>query len=367
MVNVFGVFVALISDCALLLVMFFGLSFVDPISAVTSATIFGSLALFLFKIMHHKMQSLGEKQGKLQIRSAERINEAVNAYRELLVRNRRGFYAQQIGDLRHELADGRATLGFMSNLSKYVLEITLVLGSLLLASYQFYTSSAFRAIATITIFVAASTRIIPAILRLQQGLLGMKSAFAEAKPTVSLIEELIHIQPEVSQVQSLTRDHYGFCPEVRATNISFSYDTNHRVLKGVDLYVGSGEFVAIVGGSGAGKTTLVDVLLGALDYDAGQIEISGTSPKLAFSSWPGAVSYVSQDCMVINGTIKENLGLGYLASEIEDAYCWESLRFARLDDFVRSLPLQLNSYVGDRGTSLSGGQRQRLGIARALI
>jgi ABC-type multidrug transport system fused ATPase/permease subunit len=91
------------------------------------------------------------------------------------------------------------------------------------------------------------------------------------------------------------------------------------------------------------------------------------SPRSTFSRWPGAVSYVPQDSPVINGTIRENLGLGYQATEINEEFCWESLRIARLDNFVKNLPNQLDTYVGDRGTRLSGGQRQRLGIARALI
>jgi ABC-type multidrug transport system fused ATPase/permease subunit len=255
----------------------------------------------------------------------------------------------------------------MGNLSKYVLEITLVVSALLLAFYQFSTSTAFRAIATITIFIAASTRIIPAILRLQQGALEMKSALAQARPTISLIDELSEIPLETIEVNGFNRNHSGFRPEVSAANITFSYEANIEVLKEVDFETQPGEFVAIVGGSGAGKTTLVDVLLGALDPQEGAVDISGMQPRSTFSTWPGAVSYVPQDSPVINGTIKENLCLGYPVDEISDEYCWESLKIARLDEFVKSLPNYLTTHVGDRGTRLSGGQRQRLGIARALI
>jgi ABC-type multidrug transport system fused ATPase/permease subunit len=112
---------------------------------------------------------------------------------------------------------------------------------------------------------------------------------------------------------------------------------------------------------------MVDIILGALEAEKGDASIAGMSPRAAYSKWPGAVSYVPQDSPVINGTIRENLGLGYPVDEIIDQYCWESLKTARLEDFVRSLPQLLDTHVGDRGTRLSGGQRQRLGIARALI
>ncbi len=367
MIRVIGVSVSLISDIALLTVMSVGLFLINPISAIGTALVFGLLALFLYQAMYRKMQKLGEEQGSLDIESSQRIFEAVNSYRELLVRDRRGFYAQQIGGLRYKLADGAATIGFMGNISKYALEVTLVISALLLAFYQFSTSTAVAAIATITIFIAASTRIIPSILRLQQGVLGMKGDLAQAKSTISLIDELSEIPLETIEVKVFNRNHSKFRPEVSASNITFSYEANTKVLNKVDFETQPGEFVAIVGGSGAGKTTLVDVLLGALEPQEGTVDISGMKPRSTFSIWPGAVSYVPQDSPVVNGTIKENICLGYPKDEISDEYCWESLKIARLDDFVIALPNHLVTHVGDRGTRLSGGQRQRLGIARALI
>lgn len=367
MVGVIGVSVGLVSDFALLSVLGAGLFLVDPVSAFGAATIFGFFALLLYRGMHKKMQTLGEQQANLDIESSQRIFEAINSYRELLVRDRRGFYAQQIGGLRHKLADGSASISFMGNVSKYVLEITLVFSSLLLAFYQFSTTTAFRAIATITIFVAASTRIIPAILRLQQGILRMKGSLAQAKPTISLIQDLSIIPFEVIKYQRFNRVHQDFRSEITASNLKFSYVESREVLKGITFHAQPGEFVAIVGGSGAGKTTLVDVLLGALEGQTGRVEISGMHPLAAFSKWPGAVSYVPQDSPIINGTIKENLALGFPVYEVSDEYCWESLNIAQLDKFVESLPKKLDTQVGDRGTRLSGGQRQRLGIARALI
>jgi ABC-type multidrug transport system fused ATPase/permease subunit len=367
MLGVIGVSIELIADITLLGVMGIGLFIVDPITALSTSIIYGLLAFILYKSMHKKMEKLGEEQGLLDIESSQRIYEAIYSYRELLVRDRRGYYARQIGNLRFRLADGSATIKFMANISKYILEITLVISALLLAYYQFSTTTAFRAIGTITIFIAASTRITPAILRLQQGILGMRGALAQAKPTISLIEELRVIPLENFRAQGLSRIHSGFVPEAQISGVSFSYETSSEVLKQISFESKSGEFVAIVGESGAGKTTLADIILGALEAQSGEVKISGLPPKTVFSKWPGAVSYVPQDSPVIHGTIRENLALGYPTQELLDEYCWESLRQARLDELVRSLPNQLETYVGDRGTRLSGGQRQRLGIARALI
>ena len=367
MVGVVGVSVALISDIVLLLVMSLGLFVVDPMTALSTVVIFSLLAYVLYVNMHKTMGKIGQQHAAISIETAQRIYEVINSYRELLVRDRRGFYAAQIGGLRHKLANNGAKAKFMGSLSKYIMEITLVLSAVLLAFYQFSIYSGARAIATITIFVAASSRIIPAILRIQQGVLGMKGAVAQAHGTVSLIEELTPVAKRDYEAKKISRSHLGFKSSVAATNIYFSYQPSTEVLRNVNFRVSEGEFVAIVGGSGAGKTTLVDVILGALEAQSGQVEISGLAPNLTFSKWPGAVSYVPQESPVINGTIRENLGLGYPLHEIEDQFCWESLRVANLDEFVRSLPDRLDTFVGDRGTRLSGGQKQRLGIARALI
>lgn len=367
MVGVIGALVTLIADVTLLLVMGAGLFFVDPVTATSTAVIFGSLAYILYRNMNNDMKKLGERQTTLGIESSQRIYEAVTSYRELLVRDRRGYYASKIGGIRLDLANGQAKMSFLSGLSKYILEIALVITALLLASYQFSSTTAFRAIATLTVFVAASTRILPAIIRLQQGFLGIKVSLAQAKPTLDLIEEFASVIPENLEIKTISRDHKDFKGSVKVSEVCFEYETKIEVLNNISLSADPGDFIAIVGGSGAGKTTLVDVILGALEQKSGTVEISGKSPKLAFSNWPGAVAYVPQDSPVINGTIRENLGLGYPLSDVEDLHCWKSLKIARLDEFVATLPNKLDTYVGDRGTRLSGGQRQRLGIARALL
>lgn len=367
MVGVIGVWMSLISDISLLLILGVGLFFVDATTAFGATVIFASVATILHHQMHHKVKAIGERQSYLNVVGSQRIFEAVNSYRELLVRDRRGYYAGQIAQNRYQLADGTANITFMQNISKYVLELTLVASALLLAFYQFNTTTASRAIAVVTIFIAASTRITPAVLRVQQGLIQIKANLGQAKPAVSLMEELRSLNEVADSSKELLRDHKDFFSNVTAADITFHYVSGIEVLQKIHLEVKPGEFVALAGGSGAGKTTLVDVILGALEPQKGKVLISGLEPIKAFSKWPGAVSYVPQDSPIIDGTLRENLGLGYPPSLLTDEICWEVLALARLDDFIRSLPDGLDTQVGDRGTRLSGGQRQRLGIARSLV
>ena len=125
--------------------------------------------------------------------------------------------------------------------------------------------------------------------------------------------------------------------------------------------------MAFVGPSGAGKTTVIDVLLGVLKPDTGSVLISGVAPLIAVAKWPGAVSYVPQDVVIAAGTIRENVGLGYPVEIASDELVLSALKVANLEEFVLGLPEGMDSQVGERGAKLSGGQRQRLGIARAMF
>jgi ABC-type multidrug transport system fused ATPase/permease subunit len=367
MVGVFGTAMSLIADFSLMIIIALGLFLVDPVMAMGTAFTFGILAFVLYRNMHDKNKFFGEQQSRLLIESSQRIFEAISTYRELLVRNRRGYYAREIGKLRFQLADGEAHIGYLRNLSKYLFEITIVLGALILAVYQFSVSTPSRALATIAIFMAASTRITPATLRIQQGLLNVKYSLAQSRPTLELIDSLRNVKAEESIDFPLNREHIDFIPRVEVKDLSYSYDGVKTVIDKVSFDVFPGEFVAIVGSSGAGKTTLVDIILGALEPKIGTVKIAGLNPLDSFVEWPGAVAYVPQDSIVINGTIRQNLALGFPLIQLTDDFCWESLRMAKLEDFVGSLPDRLDSHVGDRGTRLSGGQKQRLGIARALV
>jgi ABC-type multidrug transport system fused ATPase/permease subunit len=138
-------------------------------------------------------------------------------------------------------------------------------------------------------------------------------------------------------------------------------------LHSVHLQIDPGESVAIVGPSGAGKTTLIDLLLGVTSSSVGEILISGKKPKEAISASPGAIAYVPQEIVIIEGTIRENIALGFPIELATDERIAAALEISQRLALVAALPLGFDSQVGDRGTRLSGGERQRLGIARALF
>jgi ABC-type multidrug transport system fused ATPase/permease subunit len=243
-----------------------------------------------------------------------------------------------------------------------------ILGGVAIAGFQFLINDASRAVATLAIFIAAGTRIAPAVLRVQQGAIQIKGNLAVATPSLDLIDELENTNLLKSSDSEFRTNHEGFIASISIRNCFFQYPGAIKpAVNDASIEVKKGEVVVFVGSSGAGKSTIVDLLLGVLEPDIGTISISNSSPRKVFEEWPGAVAYVPQDVLIFNGTIRENIALGFEPTSIPEEALLDALEKAQLLDYVRTLPGGLDSEVGDRGARMSGGQRQRLGIARALL
>jgi len=366
--GVLATIVNLIADLSLLIVLTMGLLVIDYVTAMFVIVFFGVVSWFLLKMTSSRATKLGKSNAKLSIESNEKIVEVLSSYRELVVRNRRDFYAREIKSVRFELADSAAELQFMPSISKYLIESTVVLAALMISSIQFVLQDATQAISTLIVFMAAGTRIAPAVMRTQQGIIQIKGSIGAAQPTLDLIDGLGSTDVISKVGDEVDVIHVGFSSSLVLNCVSFRYPNKSKLaVDQVSLNVPEGTFVAIVGGSGAGKTTLVDLMLGVLQPDSGSVSISAKSPSETVMTWPGAIAYVPQDIVVASGSIRENVGLGYPSNSITDEMVWAALDAAKLREYVLSLPQGLDTEVGERGAQISGGQRQRLGIARALL
>jgi len=365
--GVIAIGVSLVADCALLAVMLIGLSFVNITISILTALAFCVVGFLLFQLLKHRAAVLAANDAGWTIKSNQKIAEVLVSYREATVRNRRDYYSDLISDYRYKMARAQAEAMFIPTISKYVVEMALVIGSLLLAATQFLLYDAVHAISILSVFIAAGSRIAPAILRLQQGAIQIRSNIAVAANTLDLWNRIQTNPKDVGRINANIESEGYFDATVEIQNLSFFYpNSSAPTLERINLKVKSGEMVAIVGASGAGKTTLVDLILGVLDSSQGHVFISGMDSQTATRTFKGKISYVPQDVLIVDGSIRENVALGYPTSEISDEDVWEALRSAQLEQFVSSLPLELEHPIGERGANLSGGQRQRLGLARGL-
>jgi ABC-type multidrug transport system fused ATPase/permease subunit len=360
--------VVIASDLVLLLVILSGLMLVDPITSVGTFFMFTGIAFLLYFLLHKRVVVLNTKSAYQGIYFNQKVSEGINSFRDLFIKGGREFYANEMRKTKMQLAGYDAEIRFIPNISKYTIEISVILGIAIIAGIQFYLFDSNRAIAVISVFLAASTRIAPAIVRVQQNLIGVKSSLSAAKPTFDLIDELNDVK-ELDKTETLiTTNHKDFSPRVNLKDLKFTYsDAMNDTIQDISLDIDSGRFVALVGPSGGGKSTLIDLILGLLAPSSGTITISGLAPVDAIKKWPGSIGYVPQDVFIENSTIKENICLGFNPTTVSDDLVWQALQLADLSEFVKGLDGQLSYRISDAGKNLSGGQRQRLGIARALL
>ena len=357
--------IAILADFSLLIILFVGLLIVDPILSILTVVSFSLVGYLLFRFSHKESALLGKSESDLSIMQNTKISELISLYREILVLNLRGEFADGISQLQQSSARTTARLNFIPFIGKYVIEASMIIIAIGIAGIQFLTSDAVHAVSAMTVFMAAGSRIAPSILRLQQSAINIKRSAGQADPTFELIMSMP--SQGIIQAQKFSKIS-DFIPNVSIKSLSFAYPNRTELaLANINLEIRAGEHVALVGPSGSGKSTLVDSILGVLDPQSGQVKISDMNPRDVYEKWPGAVAYVPQTVVMRAGTLRSNLILTENHSKYSDEQIIDVLYKLKLEALLVSLPNGLDSPIYEGGKNLSGGQKQRIGVARALI
>lgn len=358
----------LVSDLVLLSFVSLGLFFTDKGTAVLTFLTFGLIGFALNLFMNNRASKLSFEIMNLNLYGNRRILEVIANFREALVRNNQLFYGAEIRRVRLQLASRMAETSFLPYVSKYVLETSIVISAIMIGGFQFLFGDEKSAIVNFTIFIVAGLRVTPSVLRIQQGTIQIRQGLTSGMPTLEFFDLFKHSSSSMRLTQSHDFIHSNFDGTLKVENLSFTYPGDDKeVLKDITLEIEKGKFIAIVGPSGAGKTTLVDLFLGILEPDSGFVRISDHSPREAIAKWPNAIGYMAQGTTLIDGTIRENVALGFPSDWAETQRVLKALEFAQLNDFVNTLEHGIDSQIGEGGSNLSGGQKQRIGIARALF
>ena len=373
--GILGNSIVIAAELAVLLVLAAGLLAIDPTVAVFTIVFFAVLALALNRILGTRARRLGVQLSGADIASITSVQDALRTYRETTVSGRRTLFVERFQGLRWRAAGYQADSQIIAQVSKYVFEVGLIIGGAALAVSQILTREVVAAVSVIAVFLAAASRIMPSLLRLQQASIQVRQSAGVAAPTFALQEQLettaqdFHIDLSVRErvLSGLASDYPGFSPALEMSNVVVTYPGADRpAVEGASLSVQPGESLALVGPTGAGKSTLADLVLGVIQPESGSVQLSRLAPSEAVSKWPGAMAYVPQEVSVLNGTIRDNVALGLPEDSISDDLVWEALQRAHLADMLRAEREGLDTVVGEHGVRLSGGQRQRLGLARAL-
>ena len=379
-VSLLGSSITIAAELFLFTIVGISLLLFDPVLTIISVALFGAIAFILYKVLGSWTSRNAQIITDSSIDTLTAVSEALATYREATVLNRRDLYIDRYKGLVGRYANASATASFIMEIPKYVLDIALYIGILILAVVQFLTKDWASAAATVALFLAAGSRILPGLLRLQGATITIRNAAVQAQPTFFMSDYLANTTDSESDnetVRTRTRSReihdqieggYGdFVADIDVTEVSLTYsDSSTPALANATLFAATGTSVALVGSTGAGKSTLADVILGVMKPDSGQVTISGIEPRSAIDRWPGAISYVPQAVALVAGSVRENVALGLSGDEIDDELVLEALQRAHLDTFLLNSREGLDTMIGERGFRLSGGQRQRLGIARAL-
>ena len=368
--GIIGISVSTLADLSLLIIMTIGLSVYNPILALTTFTLFITVGAFLSFYLRNKAFKVGSIETKSHVQSNEVISEVLNTYREAVVRDTREGYVQDFEILRLKVAAALAKRTFMPFASKYVMEVSMIGGAFLIAGVQFALYDSKTATAGLAIFFGASSRIAPAILRIQQGTTQIRTYLGQSQMTLELLRTKGSNQNHNTNNLRLPQPNFesvGFLPEIAVKDLSYKYSPDAIFsLKISGLMIKPNQHIAIVGESGSGKSTLVDLILGILKPSSGDVKISGMAPTLAFRKWPGAVGYVPQDTVLASGSILQNVALGYDSETTDISRVKQCLLLAGLSEFSSEDEAGIYLQTGGSGHKLSGGQKQRIGIARAL-
>ena len=380
-VVVLGSAVTIAAELFLFLIVGVTLLAYDLVLTLIALVLFAVIILLMNRFLTRWGARNAQVMTDSSIQTLSAVSEALETYRETTVLHRRDLYVSRYEGLVGRYAVATANQSYIMEIPKYVLEATLYLAVLLMAVVQFLTKDLGAAAATVAVFLAAGSRVVPALLRLQGAYISIRNASVSALPTYYLADFLrsraardgrpLGVSRPVESAQAI-RDriaagHRDFVPAIELCAASVTYlGAATPALDAGTLSVAPGTSVALVGSTGAGKSTLTDVILGVLEPDEGSVLISGVPPRQAIERWPGAISYVPQQVALVFGSVRDNVALGLPREAVDDELVWEALERARIARFLRDSREGLDTMIGERGVRLSGGQRQRLGIARAL-
>jgi ATP-binding cassette, subfamily B, bacterial PglK len=354
--------IATVSEIFLQVVMATTLLVFSPTLLLIFVLYFGAIFLLLNWMLGEKANKWSARATSLSIAGTRAIADSLGSYREIVVSGKRDHFISIFRKSREEALEFSVKSSMLGQFSKYVFENSVILGGVVFAGYAFFTKTALEAASLLAIFIAAASRIAPSILKIQLGTLLLKGA----RGATSTFFEILHHLEEQSERITLSINNDLDSSVIRFREVSFRYPSSDKnALSEFSSEFKTGEFTAIVGPTGSGKSTLIDLMLGVLRPTHGSISVFGRDPEQV----PGSsirVGYVPQRVYLSEGSLIENICFGESSTQWNKDRVWDVLDTVLLRQWAAELPEGLTTLIGEGGAKLSGGQRQRLGIARAL-
>ena len=336
----------------------------DPKLAIIVGFLFGSAYGLFYNIVRRYLNQLGEKRLESTFFRFKSISEAFGASKEVKVGGFEDIYIQKFSNAAEDTAKTQAIAGAINLLPRYFLEAIAFGGILLITLYMMKQSGSINSsLPIISLYVFAGYRLMPAVQQIYQSL--AKLSFVG--PSLDSLYKDIKSLKSITENQN--QESLPFNKTITLKNVNYNYpNTSRTALKNISLSIPIKSSIGLVGATGSGKTTTIDIILGLLQAQKGTLEIDGEIITYKNSrSWQKNIGYVPQHIYLADDTVAANIAFGVKTEDINIQSVEKASKIANLHDFVtEELPKQYETTVGERGVRLSGGQRQRIGIARAL-
>lgn len=331
--------------------------------------IFGIMTLLILKVLKPRLNRIGAKNQAIQSRIAKWRIQAIYGLKDVKVLNREEFFVRNYFETGKVGANVARNYAVLNNTPRLLIETVFIVAVLSYVAFYISGNGNVEAmLTTLTTFAIAAMRVLPSVNRINTYI----TEIAYTQPSLDFVyqnlqqgmktDAMLAERKANSQAEKLKLED-----KIELNHISFHYpDTDKNIFRDAYMVVPKGKSVGIIGASGAGKSTIVDILLGLLHAQEGEITCDGVNIFKNYESWLAQIGYIPQSIYLIDESIRENIAFGIDTDQIDEARIWEVLKEAQLKDFVEELPEGLDTAIGDRGVRLSGGQRQRIGIARAL-
>ena len=352
---------AMIAEAMLFVLLFASLALYTPLAALLSVVIFLPAVWLYYALVRNRINRYGEQENRAQREKSRLVAETFRGYADIELSDAFPGMLRAFDRTMDEVVRTRSREADIGQLPQLFTEIGLAVGMALLAAVSFGGG---QSQLLFGVFAVAALRLMPSV----RGIMSGWATIRYNRYTIPILREAALHEPASAHPGVPTRETLPFEREISVRNLSFRFTEESRELfHGLTLTIRKGERIGIRGASGAGKTTLFNLLLGLYEPTGGEITIDGTPLTAANRrAWQNRIGYVSQNLFIADGSFAANVALGVPDDEIDRGRVAEALEAARLGEFVAGLSKGMDTHVGECGCRLSGGQRQRIGIARAL-
>lgn len=375
-INMYGLILSLLSltSEAIVFVCLIAVSlYTDVWMTVTVAVLLIGVLLIIMFILKPIMNKAGQENQDYYSGLYKWIEQSVLGIKEIKIANKEDYFIRNYSHCGNGYVNAVQRYSLFNATPRLLIETVAIAGMILYVMYSLtHGAEVFDIMPQITLLALVAMRLIPCANRINNHL----TAIAYFEPFLMSVSD--DLQDEISDNNiDYSEDTYETKQQIEKLpikkklelkDITYRYpNTDVKIFDHANMIVPIGQSVGIVGSSGAGKTTVVDILLGLLKLEGGEILADEEPASRNYHGFLKNVGYIPQTIFMIDGSIRDNVAFGVDPEDIDDEKVWYALKQAQLDEFVRGLPEGLDSGIGERGIRISGGQRQRIGIARALF